>query len=102
MSSIHSLGGIVESLEKRLAKFKVDNPTEKQLQSIEAQLQLINSLRAIYDTHSHMTLYDTFIIIQQEADKLIAKDDSLQGLIVSIPFKENADTRKYGYINLTL
>ena len=95
MSSIHSLGGIVESLEKRLAKFKVDNPTEKQLQSIEAQLQLINSLRAIYDTHSHMLMYDTFIIIQQEADKLIAKDDSLQGLIVSIPFKENADTKKY-------
>src|SRR5665647_268290 len=98
-SSIHGLRTIIESLELRMSKFKVDNPTDKQLQSLELQSKLINDLTEIYETFEGLTLYDTFCEIQREADGVKAKDPHAEGLAIRIPFKENSKLEKYALID---
>jgi hypothetical protein len=100
MSSIHSLSGIIEQLELRVSNFKVDNPTPKQLSSIENQVKLIQQLTSIYEEYNRFTLWDLFVDIQNEHDRMIASDKELEGLIIKIPFKHEAVN--YGYINFIL
>ena len=102
MSSVHELSGIIEQLELRVSKFKVDNPTPKQLSSIENQVKLIQQLQDIYNEYQHLTLYDLMIDVQAEHDRMIALDEELEGLIINIPFKHDADIRKYGLIDCVL
>ena len=100
MSSVHELSSIIEQLELRVSKFKVDNPTPKQLSSIENQVKLIQQLQSIYDQYQHLTLYDVMCEVQSEYDKMIKEDDSIDGLIIKLPL--TSMPKHFGYINFIL
>lgn len=100
--SIHSLGGIIENLEKRLSKYKVDEANEKQKISMLAQAQLINQLKEVYEEYNYITMWETFLQIQQEANAITSKDAEIEGLIIRIKFKANANIMKFGFIDFTI
>lgn len=100
MNSIHIIPGIVEDLEARLKDYTKDNPSDKEKAIIKRQQTLISQLNAVYSDFTHFRLYDDALQIQCEMDKLLKLDPELEGFIIKLYLKDNADSRKFGYINL--
>ena len=100
MSSIHGLSAIINDLENRLSKYKKDSPSDKEIAITNRQVKLIGQLTEIYKAHENMTLYDMFVEIQKEYDKLRVKDPDIDGLYIKLPLKDNA--KRYGLIEYTL
>ena len=99
-SSIHEIPSIVEALEKRLTKFKVDNPTDKQKQSMEYQYKLITQLTDIYNQYKRLIYWDIYVQAQREIDIITKKDSEVDGIIIRFPLKENP--KNFAYINFTI
>lgn len=94
--SIHELKGVINDMENRLLKYKPDSPTPKDIAMMERQKKLIIQLSNIYKEFEGLTFYDTAVELQRAVDNM----EEVDGVIVKIYFKDNADPSRFGYVDL--
>lgn len=86
-------------MERKLTKLlNKENRSKSEQDVLDKQVHLIDTLRDIYNTHNKMTMWDYFCAIQESCEKLTEKDKEIDGVIITLRFKEIP--KNYGYIKL--